>query len=170
MIFALMFYRYAAREKLQAILRLIFDRSAVKAGTSSYVENKEKLAQAKLQFQNANLFQMKNTIISILRILFGFFFIVVGLDKFFLFLDDCTIYALLPDWFLYAFGVTQIVAGICIILRKCTIPALLVSVGLLTSAIIIHLCFNTYDIGGAIFLLVIAIGLFFVEKRTAKSA
>jgi len=83
--------------------------------------------------------------------------IILGLDKFLKLMPvACTLMTDASDTILYIIGGLEIVLGILLFLGKFTKGILIAVVLLMLWAIGMHLINETYDIGGAVFLAVVA--------------
>jgi len=84
--------------------------------------------------------------------------LVLGMDKFFLFIpDSCTLLVDAPKSMLYTLGVIEVVLGILLCLGKYTRTILVAILVLMISAIVMHMVNDTYDIGGAVFLILLVL-------------
>ena len=84
--------------------------------------------------------------------------IILGIDKFFTFIPAaCSLLTEATTSMSYSLGVIEILLGILLFAGKFTKTILIFVVLLMISAIIMHLMNDTYDIGAAIFMAIIAI-------------
>jgi len=83
---------------------------------------------------------------------------VLGLDKFFLFIpESCTLMVDAPKTVMYSLGVVEVLLAILLATVKFTKIILILICVLMAQAIGMHLFKGTYDIGGAVFILVFAL-------------
>jgi len=95
---------------------------------------------------------MTEKLILILKFILGPICIVIGADKFLMFLEECTLQAGSDPKMWMMTGVLQILIGLSIIFDKKMNVALLLALIIFSMAIYSHISIDTDDIGGAIFL------------------
>jgi len=84
--------------------------------------------------------------------------IVLGFDKFFTFIPEtCSLMTDLSKPFSYTIGIIEIMLGVLLFLGRFTKAILIFVILLMVWAIAMHLKAQTYDIGGAIFIAVLAL-------------
>ncbi len=107
---------------------------------------------------------MKN-IYTPLRIIFGILCLIIGIDKFVPFLGGCTINSEIPSWGSYAIGVLQLLVAVTSLIGIKPRLTTYVAMGVFSIGILLHLINGTYDIGGAVFMVVFAIVLRYIIYR-----
>lgn len=95
---------------------------------------------------------MIGKIILALRFILGPFCLLIGVDKFLMFLEECTLQAGTSPTLWKITGVLQILIGLSILFNKGMNIALILALVIFSSAIYSHVSIETTDIGGAIFL------------------
>ena len=93
---------------------------------------------------------MNPSLVNILRIAFGIFCIVFGMDKFLEFLPTCSLIPNLPPFSMEAVGVLEIGIGILLLLNKYTRPTLLIVTAIMSSGVLLHILLGTSDFSGAL--------------------
>ena len=99
-----------------------------------------------------------------LKIGFALFCLVFGADKFLKFSHSCSLEQTSNDIVWKIIGVIEIAIGMSLLLNKYVSYFLSLAIVVFTIGIISHLNQNTYDIGGAVFLLIYAIVLLYFNK------
>lgn len=93
----------------------------------------------------------------ILTAIFSILLIMIGLDKFFSFLTPCSLMADIQPQIYMALGVIQLLLGMLVWNVKWRKPVAWMILGVMVYFSIRHLVGGTYDIGGAVFMGVLAI-------------
>jgi len=94
--------------------------------------------------------------IKVLTALCSLMFFMIGLDKFFYFLEPaCSLMESIPSGVWYALGVMQLAAGILIWVPRFKKHVAGFFMVFMFFFIIVHLIQGTYDVGGAIFMAVL---------------
>lgn len=89
--------------------------------------------------------------------LFSIMLLMIGLDKFLVFLEQCSLFSSINPTTLKVIGITQILMGISVWNVKWRSSVAWLILGLMVYFIIRHIVEGTYDIGGAVFMALISI-------------
>jgi len=107
---------------------------------------------------------MNSKILTFLRIFLAINLIIIGIDKFYTFLPPCSLMKNISTTGAMVGGVVEILLGIFILLKIQLKPVLYTTAFLMGAAVISHLINGTYDLGGALFLMLYALGLIYFDK------
>jgi len=100
---------------------------------------------------------------------FSLIMFMIGLDKFFNFLEPCSLLEEVPDTLWKVIGALQLVSAVLILSPKFRKTIAGLFFGLMIYFIYKHLSIGTFDIGGAIFMAIICLIIFF-DRTDLKDA
>lgn len=96
--------------------------------------------------------------------------LILGIDKFFQFIpESCTLLEDASKTMMYSLGVIEIVLAFFLFVGKFTKKILLAIVLLMAWATLMHFMNDTYDIGGAVFLGIIALLPLFIKSDVGSA-
>ncbi|KXX70847.1 DoxX family membrane protein [Flammeovirga sp. SJP92] len=120
---------------------------------------------------------MKTKALNLIRILLGLFMIVIGLNKFFVFIEiphppgsgGTLMDIYMESGFLKLVGVLEIIGGIGLLLNQFTLIAVTVITAIMFNATVFHILYDPKGIGPALFSLLLCIVLVFTKKERPAS-